>query len=344
MSPAGTPRLLEAFWRGGVDTSGRYGGRFEPVGPKSTIGSMDERGATFNLPVRCAALLLSLSACAGPGDAGPARSVAAGPEVMAPGERAPVQTAEPAPAQAASQTGSMGRDAPEGPAVTGEGPVDGSQRAAAVRMAELFRELDGEEAAPLLTAYAETRGPEGAAEILALLDPEPRARLLIALQRERPDSAAEVLSALEDALGRLAPDAATLELEAGEVIDAWHRAAAAGDRDGYLGRMTRDARFLGTDSAERWDMGAFTAYVDEHFRPGRGWTFEPAERALVLSSAGDVAWFDERLQSESYGELRGTGVLERVDGQWRVAHYNMTFTVPNAVAGEVVEVVRRAGE
>ena len=33
--------------------------------------------------------------------------------------------------------------------------------------------------------------------------------------------------------------------------------------------------------------------------------------------------------------------LERVGDAWKVAHYSMTFTVPNDVAGEVVDAVGR---
>jgi len=47
-----------------------------------------------------------------------------------------------------------------------------------------------------------------------------------------------------------------------------------------------------------------------------------------------VAWFDERLQNEKYGETHGSGVLER---SWKIVHYNLSFTVPNELAPELVE-------
>ena len=48
-----------------------------------------------------------------------------------------------------------------------------------------------------------------------------------------------------------------------------------------------------------------------------------------------VAWFDEVLDSQSYGTSRGTGVLIRGAKGWRVAQYHLTFPIPNDLAGEM---------
>ena len=42
------------------------------------------------------------------------------------------------------------------------------------------------------------------------------------------------------------------------------------------------------------------------------------------------------------GETRGSGVLTRSGGRWRIAHYVLSFAIPNEVAQEVVEAVRGA--
>lgn len=125
------------------------------------------------------------------------------------------------------------------------------------------------------------------------------------------------------------------------VLDDWHAAAAEADEARYLGHFAPDAVFLGTDASERWTLEEFTEYVREYF-PRGGWTYLPHDRHVMRSDDGRLAWFDEGLTHGSYGELRGTGVLRLVDGLWRLAHYNMTFTIPNDVAREVVRVV--AGE
>jgi len=211
-------------------------------------------------------------------------------------------------------------------------------------MAEMIGRLTEAEGAPLIAAYAESNGVDGAAKILVRLEPELRSKLIRELQQSNPDDVAEYMEALAEAAVAAKLSSERLREAADQVIDEWHAAAARGDRDGYLRSMAPDARFLGTDSTERWDLTQFTSYVNEHFEPGNGWTFQPDERILQLSTSGTVAWFDERLASESYGELRGTGVLERIGEAWRVAHYSMTFTVPNDVAADVVDAVGRSAQ
>jgi hypothetical protein len=126
------------------------------------------------------------------------------------------------------------------------------------------------------------------------------------------------------------------------LLDAWHEAAARADEDAYLGAFAPDAVFLGTDATERWTLDEFSAYVHEYFVvQGRGWTYAPRDRHVALHADGRLAWFDELLDSEGYGELRGTGVVRLADEGWRLVHYNMTFTIPNEAAKDVVAVVRR---
>lgn len=123
-------------------------------------------------------------------------------------------------------------------------------------------------------------------------------------------------------------------------MDDWHAAATAGDRARYLAHLADDAVFLGTDATERWDMATFRAYVEQYMAPGDGWPYAPSERGLVVPEGGDIAWFDEKLASPGYGELRGTGVLRRDGDSWRIVHYSMTFTVPNGVARDVVALIK----
>ena len=123
------------------------------------------------------------------------------------------------------------------------------------------------------------------------------------------------------------------------MIDDWHDAASEADEERYLGHFTEDAAFLGTDASERWTLAEFREYVQTFF-PRGGWSYDPHDRHIVLATSGELAWFDEQLTNAGYGELRGTGVVRRVDGAWRLAHYSMTFTVPNEVAREVVQRIK----
>jgi ketosteroid isomerase-like protein len=124
------------------------------------------------------------------------------------------------------------------------------------------------------------------------------------------------------------------------VLDDWHQAAAVADEARYFGAMSPDFVFLGTDATERWDLAAFREFSHPYFAKGKAWTFVPRDRHVMFSPAGDVAWFDEKLDSASYGECRGTGIARRVAGVWKVAHYNLTIPIPNDLSKSVVEMIR----
>jgi len=120
-----------------------------------------------------------------------------------------------------------------------------------------------------------------------------------------------------------------------EVVDGWHAAAARADEEAYFDAMTEDAVFLGTDATERWDKAAFRAYAHPHFAKGKAWSFRAVRRDLILDDRGRLAWFDEDLIAPNLGPARGSGVLRKERGRWRIAHYNLAITVPNERFGEV---------
>jgi ketosteroid isomerase-like protein len=125
-------------------------------------------------------------------------------------------------------------------------------------------------------------------------------------------------------------------------IDAWHQAAADADESRYFGLMTSEAVFLGTDATERWDTASFRAFAHPYFAKGKAWTFLPHDRHVTISPAGDIAWFDEKLESASYGDCRGSGVLAKTADGWKITHYNLTIPIPNALAKTVVQMIREA--
>lgn len=124
------------------------------------------------------------------------------------------------------------------------------------------------------------------------------------------------------------------------VLDDFHRAAAEADGDAYFGLFAAEGVFLGTDATERWTVDEFRAYAKPYFDQGRGWTYTPLERNVSISDDGSTAWFDERLHNDGLGETRGSGVLVRRDGAWKVAQYNLTIPVPNELAADLVERIR----
>ena len=127
-----------------------------------------------------------------------------------------------------------------------------------------------------------------------------------------------------------------------QVINDWHRAAAVADEAKYFGYTAPEFVFLGTDATERWDVTSFRAYAHPYFAAGRAWTFVPRDRHVVVAGDGNTAWFDELLDSVPYGVCRGSGVMRNVSGAWKVAQYNLSIPIPNALAKKFVEEIRGA--
>jgi len=126
----------------------------------------------------------------------------------------------------------------------------------------------------------------------------------------------------------------------GQTLDAFHRAASEADYEGYFALMHEDGVFLGTDATERWTKEEFMAYAAPiMLEQERGWTYRPRARRIHTDDGARVAWFDELLDHERYGELRGSGVLVMTPDGWRVMQYNLAFTVPNDRATGVVEAI-----
>ncbi|MFZ4574192.1 MAG: nuclear transport factor 2 family protein, partial [Phycisphaerales bacterium] len=73
---------------------------------------------------------------------------------------------------------------------------------------------------------------------------------------------------------------------------------------------------------------------------GKGWTYTPRDRHVTMGVDGTTAWFDEKLDNAKYGECRGSGVLVREAGAWRIAQYNLTVPVPNDMLADVAKQIR----
>ena len=134
----------------------------------------------------------------------------------------------------------------------------------------------------------------------------------------------------------------TPEAEVAATIDALHAAASNADGAAYFALFTPDARFIGTDATERWTLSEFRAYADPYFARGQGWTYTPVERTVTLApiTCLCIAWFDEVLDSESYGVTRGSGVLRKTRSGWKIEQYVLSFAVPNDRARAVVEAIK----
>jgi len=127
-----------------------------------------------------------------------------------------------------------------------------------------------------------------------------------------------------------------------EVLNAFHEAAAKANLEAYFSHFAPDGVFIGTDADERWSVPAFKAYVAPHFAKGKGWTYKARERHISFHAGkGAVfAWFDELLDSASYGTARGSGVLLKVGKDWKIAQYNLSFPIPNDLAKGMTETIK----
>ena len=125
-----------------------------------------------------------------------------------------------------------------------------------------------------------------------------------------------------------------------DTLDRFHAAASRADENAYFDCFAPEGVFIGTDATERWTVPAFRAYAHPHFAQGKGWSYRPTQRHVEFAPSGEVAWFDELLEDEKLGTCRGSGVLRRIDGRWRIAQYNLSIPIPNPQAKQVVELIQ----
>ena len=117
------------------------------------------------------------------------------------------------------------------------------------------------------------------------------------------------------------------------LLNGLHLDAHKGSFESYFDRYSTDAVFLGTDKTERWTIEEFKAYAKPAFSDGHGWTYAVIERNW--EGDGNTRWFDEILLNEKLGHCRGTGVVEFINGEWKISHYALTMLVPNSIAAKV---------
>ena len=125
-------------------------------------------------------------------------------------------------------------------------------------------------------------------------------------------------------------------------LNQLHDAASKADGKRYFSLFADDAVYIGTDAGERWTLKQFREFAEPYFNKGTGWTYKPRSRHIVIADVPCrcVAWFDELLDSESYGTSRGTGVLVRKNGTWKISQYALTFPIPNDLAKQMTAEIK----
>ncbi|PHS07826.1 MAG: hypothetical protein COA88_07975 [Kordia sp.] len=120
-------------------------------------------------------------------------------------------------------------------------------------------------------------------------------------------------------------------------LDNWHKAAAEANFETYFNLMSDDGVFIGTDATENWQNNAFKAFSKPYFDKGKAWDFTAIERNIYTNKTNDFAWFDELLDTQMK-ICRGSGVLEKVNGKWKIKHYVLSITIPNKDVEKIIEI------
>ena len=120
-------------------------------------------------------------------------------------------------------------------------------------------------------------------------------------------------------------------------IDLWHKNAADANFEAYFDTMTIESIFIGTDADENWTFEEFKNFSKPFFKRGKTWNFTAVDRNVYIYSNAEIAWFDELLDTWM-GVCRGSGVVKKVNGDWKIEHYVLSLTVPNENIDAVVKV------
>jgi hypothetical protein len=123
--------------------------------------------------------------------------------------------------------------------------------------------------------------------------------------------------------------------EIGTMLDGFNVAAAKADFTAYFNYYADESTFIGTDATEVWDKKTFMVWAKPYFDKKKTWNFTSLKRNIYFSKDGKLAWFDELLDTQMK-ICRGSGVVEKINGAWKVKQYVLSVTVPNEIVDKIV--------
>lgn len=127
------------------------------------------------------------------------------------------------------------------------------------------------------------------------------------------------------------------EAQINAVLNSWHNSASEANFEKYFEVMDEKSVFFGTDASENWTKEEFQSFSKPHFEKGKAWSFKAFDRNIYFSKMGNVAWFDELLETWM-GTCVGSGVLEISNGEWKIKHYVLSVAIPNDDMQEVIDI------
>lgn len=134
------------------------------------------------------------------------------------------------------------------------------------------------------------------------------------------------------------PNDAVIEMDS--LMDKWHRDVGIFDYEAYFGFMGDDFIFLGTDPGERWTKTEFAAFSKPYFDNKSTWLFTKKWRNWYFSEDYSMAWFEESLDTWME-ECRGSGVLKKINGEWKIVHYNLSVVIENEKMKKFIKLRRK---
>lgn len=140
------------------------------------------------------------------------------------------------------------------------------------------------------------------------------------------------------ALALFVRSAASQSQEINDFIDRWHKAASDANFQAFFNSMSDNSIYIGTDAKERWTKSAFINFAKPYFDNGKAWDFKPYDRDVHTSSDGQYVWFSELL-STWMGVCRGSGILRKYPGGWKIEQYHLSVTVPNELIKDFITLV-----
>jgi len=139
------------------------------------------------------------------------------------------------------------------------------------------------------------------------------------------------------AFARSQASAQTPPQQIAAALDDWHRAASVADEARYFGHFAPNGVFMGTDATERWTVTEFREWAKSRFKQKSAWSFTARNRHIDFSADRKTAWFDEMLNTPNLGVCRGSGVVVLLGGKWKIAQYNLSVPIPNAMVDGIVK-------
>lgn len=120
------------------------------------------------------------------------------------------------------------------------------------------------------------------------------------------------------------------------LLDDLNKYASEANFQKYFSLYAEESTFIGTDAKEIWNKKQFMDFAKPYFDRGKAWNFKSLKRNIAYSKDLKYAWFDELLDTQMK-ICRGSGVLEKINGTWKIKQYVLSMTIPNENVDEVVK-------